>query len=275
MNTECFILFYNHEKFVKDRLENLFEIFPIEYITIIDDFSTDNTIFEIEEFLSKKNIEIKLIKNHSNKGILNNWKYCCQLCTKDFIWILEGDDLTDINFFKRYLNVFKKNSNLDLFSGITYTIDDKNKVTGKQTKKIFQKLKIDFLLDNKLVKFSELNIILSILNIFPNLGSLIFKKNVLKSNLDLLDQELIKIEYAYDWILYYLLSKDKKLNFYFDFNAINFFRIHENNHSEQKDNSKKIKEINRVYKLMDTLNKYKQSKTIEQLRNNYLKTLNT
>ena len=274
MNTECFILFYNHEKFVKERLENLFEIFPLEYITIIDDFSSDNTVFEIEEFLSKKNIEIKLIKNSFNKGIINNWKYCCQLCTKDFIWILEGDDLTDKNFFKSYLKVLKKNDNLDLFSGITYSIDDKNKITGKQTKKIFQKLKIDFLLDDKLVKFSELNMILSILNIFPNIGSLIFKKNILKSNLDLLDQGLVKIDYAYDWILYYLLSKDKKLNFYLDFNAINFFRIHENNFSEQKDNSKKIKEINRVYKLMDYLNKHKQSKIIEHLRSNYLETLN-
>lgn len=272
MNLDCFIIFYNQENFVEQRLNNIFKILPVKNITIINDHSIDNTLEKIKRFLFKKKIKSNLINNSHNKGILKNWKFCAETATKDDIWILEGDDLTDINFINRYNIIKKKYSEIDIFSGITYRIDHKNKIIGRQTQEIFEKLNVKFLGNEEVHKFSQLNFVLSILNLFPNIGSFVFNKNVFKENLFKIHENNLLVNYAFDWVLYYIISQNENLKFYFDFKAINFFKVHNRNFSEQYDKSKKIKEIKLVY---DYFDKYlnKQSEELDELRQRYINSI--
>ena len=272
MNLDCFIIFYNQENFVEQRLNNIFKILPVKNITIINDHSIDNTLEKIKRFLFKKKIKSNLINNSHNKGILKNWKFCAETATKDDIWILEGDDLTDRNFLKRYKIIKQSHNDIDIFSGVTYSINDKNEITGKQTKNIFKKLNLKFLINEEVTRFSELNFILSILNLFPNIGSLIFNKNVFKENLFKLNGKDLLVNYAFDWILYYIISQNENLKFYFDFKAINYFKIHDKNFSEQHDKSKKVREIKLAYNFFD---KYQNNQSIElvKLRERYINSL--
>lgn len=272
MNVHCFVIFYNHENFVEQRLNNITQIFPHKNITIIDDFSTDHTLIKVKEFLFKNKIQSNLIDNSNNKGIFENWKYCAENATEEAIWILEGDDLTDQNFINRFKKIISHND-LDIFSGVTYSLNNKNQIIGNQTKKIFKKLKVDFLTKEEVTDFSKLNFILSILNLFPNIGSFIFKKNILKEILGNIEIKKNSISYAFDWILYFLLSQKKNLKFYFDFKAINFFKIHGNNFSEQKDKIKKVQEIKLVYDFIDKYNHNYSTKNLTELRNKYLETI--
>tara|TARA_X000000950_G_scaffold287842_1_gene401898 strand:+ start:202 stop:1026 length:825 start_codon:yes stop_codon:yes gene_type:complete len=273
MIVECFIIFYNHEKFIKDRLLNVFNIFDPKYVTLIDDFSTDNTRNEIENFLSKNKTTCNFLKNPSNFGILKNWFLCTVYCQSKYIWILEGDDLTDDNFLKIFKKTNESIKDLDLFSGVTHAIDSKNRITGKQSDNIFRKLNIDFLLKKKVVKFSQLNFFLSIFNIFPNIGSFIFKNQVLNETLFKLTSYKLNIRYSYDWLLYYKLSQNKNLNFHFNKNAINYFRIHEDNFSEQNNRDIKMQEIKSFYKTIDEYFKISKNSNLKTNRANYLKSL--
>ena len=273
MIVECFIIFYNHEKFIKDRLSNVFKIFDPKYVTLIDDFSTDNTRNEIENFLSKNKTTCNFLKNPSNFGILKNWFLCTVYCQSKYIWILEGDDLTDDNFLKIFKKTNESIKDLDLFSGVTHAIDSKNRITGKQSDNIFRKLNIDFLLKKKVVKFSQLNFFLSIFNIFPNIGSFIFKNQVLNETLSKLTSYKLNIRYSYDWLLYFKLSQNKCLNFHFNKKAINYFRIHGDNFSEQNNTNLKIQEIKSFYKTIDKDLKISKNSNLKTTRARYLKSL--
>ena len=56
MNVDCFVIFYNHVNFVEQRLNNIAQILPHKNITIIDDFSTDDTLNTVKNFLFKNKI---------------------------------------------------------------------------------------------------------------------------------------------------------------------------------------------------------------------------
>lgn len=273
MDLQCFVIFYNHDKFVNDRLKNIFQIINPKNVIIIDDFSIDNTSDKIKEFISNNNVEPTFIQNSSNLGILKNWKACSKLCLTEFLWILEGDDLTDLNFLKRFEKISSKFKNFDIFSGVTYSIDDQNKITGKQSEKFFKNFHLDYLLENNLNHFKKLSLLLRVVNLFPNIGSFIFKKNVFCKAINKMDKRILNINYCYDWVLYYLLSKEKKIKFFLDLKSINYFRIHEHNFSEQKDNRVKLKEIKLMYEFIDNYSNYNNKNEISILREKYLKSI--
>ena len=273
MTVECFIIFYNQEKFVDQRLSNLFKIFNPSSVTIIDDFSSDNTDTLIKKFLLNHKLNSKYIRNTSNKGIIYNWNLCCDISKREYVSILEGDDLTHQNFFVRFEKIRKRFNLIDLFSGVSFTINDKNKITGMQTEKSLEKLNIQFLKEYKMHKFSELNFLLSIVNFFPNIGSFIFRRKILELALNDIKKYSLDVKYAFDWILYYTLSKQKNINFFFDLKAINYFKIHNNNLSQKNIKMHRVNEINLVYKYIDYLQNNKISSNIKRHRKAYLNSL--
>ena len=76
------------------------------------------------------------------------------------------------------------------------------------------------------------------------------------------------INYAYDWVLYYLLSLETEIKFYFDIQAINYFRIHDTNFSQNRDKLSKIKEVNLVYRYIDNLNVNKDLRFLNEMKIN-------
>lgn len=103
---------YNGAKYLEKQLNSIFNqtITPDE-IVITDDCSIDSTINILEKY-KKKYSCIKLIKNTSNKGFVDNFKYAISLTTGDIIFFCDQDDIWYKNKVEKMLNLFIKNNNI-------------------------------------------------------------------------------------------------------------------------------------------------------------------
>ncbi len=100
---------YNNEKWCVDNLKSVLNQDYSKYeIIYIDDCSTDNTAFVVEEYLSKDPhflAKTTLIKNNKRKGALENFYTIISLCNDtDIIALLDGDDWFSGNHVLKILN---------------------------------------------------------------------------------------------------------------------------------------------------------------------------
>jgi len=85
---------YNHEKYVAAALTSFFQQkvnFDFEVI-VSDDCSTDNTVHIVEAFAVKYPNQVKIIRHHSNIGMMANFKEALDACSGQYIALCEGDD---------------------------------------------------------------------------------------------------------------------------------------------------------------------------------------
>jgi len=98
--------FYNHEKFIEERLDSILAQ-PFKDIEIIalDDCSTDNTVAKVRPYL--RDSRVTLIENETNSGSpFRQWEKGIRLAAGDVVWIAEGDDSCSTNFLSELLPKF-------------------------------------------------------------------------------------------------------------------------------------------------------------------------
>jgi glycosyltransferase involved in cell wall biosynthesis len=109
-------------------------------LIIVDDFSTDDTVYFIESLIKELKIEnvTKLIKNNSNKGYGHSLRKAIEASTGELIAIIDSDDaLADINAFKMCADIHKKNPQVALTYSNYWECDPKlNKVKLYETRQI-------------------------------------------------------------------------------------------------------------------------------------------
>jgi glycosyltransferase involved in cell wall biosynthesis len=97
---------YNHEKFIRDRIESILSqtILDIEII-ILDDCSSDSTALIAQEYLSDPRVRFE--RNEVNSGSpFIQWSKGAQMANSELVWIAEGDDLATDNFLAATLPAF-------------------------------------------------------------------------------------------------------------------------------------------------------------------------
>ncbi len=85
---------YNHAEFVEKAIRSVFAQvvdYPIELV-ICDDASSDGTPDIIRSLLPPANIVVKLNLRESNVGMLRNFSAAIEMCSGQYIALLEGDD---------------------------------------------------------------------------------------------------------------------------------------------------------------------------------------
>jgi glycosyltransferase involved in cell wall biosynthesis len=99
--------FYNHQKYVDERLSSILEqsIKDIEVIAL-DDCSSDDTVAQIHPYLQKDK-RLTLVKNTTNSGSpFRQWQKGIALAKSDVVWVAEGDDSCSGNFIATLLPNF-------------------------------------------------------------------------------------------------------------------------------------------------------------------------
>jgi glycosyltransferase involved in cell wall biosynthesis len=82
---------YNGEKYIYDQLESiLIQLNVNDEIIISDDFSSDNTIFEVKRFADTR---IKIIYNFGDKGYTSNFENALKNVSGDIIFLSDQDDI--------------------------------------------------------------------------------------------------------------------------------------------------------------------------------------
>jgi len=112
---------YNVEKYIRDSLLCIINqtIKNIEIICI-DDASTDNTLKILNEFKTKDN-RIQIISKINNEGLSISRNKALELAKGKYIAFVDGDDLMDLNLFKKAFNLAETNkSDLVIWDHLTF-----------------------------------------------------------------------------------------------------------------------------------------------------------
>lgn len=105
---------YNSEKYIIQQLESIVnQTIKVDEVIIQDDFSTDNTIKIITEFIKLNKItNWRIERNNINKGYIWTFKEAIRKCKGDIIILCDHDDIWLKNKNEIIINEFKKNKNI-------------------------------------------------------------------------------------------------------------------------------------------------------------------
>lgn len=102
---------YNGEKYISKQLNSILnqeDYFPDE-IVVCDDISSDATLEILNKYQKKYPAVFKIIANEINLGSNKNFEKAISLCTGDYIFLSDQDDLWKKDKIKKILAVFKQN----------------------------------------------------------------------------------------------------------------------------------------------------------------------
>lgn len=102
---------YNGACFVEEQLHSILEqVLPVQEIVICDDGSHDETIGVVRHIASSHSeIEWIIHQNSSNLGVIKNFEKAIELCTGDFIFLSDQDDVWHKEKTKIISDYFEEN----------------------------------------------------------------------------------------------------------------------------------------------------------------------
>lgn len=124
---------YNGEKFIREQLESILkQTIAIDEIIICDDGSNDRTFQIIEDIQSKFPNRISLFKNEVNLGSNKNFEKAITICSGDYIFLSDQDDIWKNNKVEKIMNTFEENQSLEgVFSNADLINDEGHNFTKK------------------------------------------------------------------------------------------------------------------------------------------------
>lgn len=126
---------YNYANFIEQTLNSIKnQTYKNIEIIIVDDFSSDNSVHIIENFINNNpDLNIKLIKHEKNYGQLKSILTGLNCATGDFISFIDSDDVIFENYTQTLLNILNT-TNVAFISCKNTTIQENNKTSKVQTK---------------------------------------------------------------------------------------------------------------------------------------------
>lgn len=112
---------YNGEKYICEQIESILnQSMKVDEIIVCDDGSSDSTI----ELLKK--YPVKVVQNDMNLGYRLNFKKAMELCSGDYIFLCDQDDIWLPHKVEEMMRMMKTHSNMHVLSSSFIYIDDKN-----------------------------------------------------------------------------------------------------------------------------------------------------
>jgi glycosyltransferase involved in cell wall biosynthesis len=233
---------YNHAKFIRQRLLSIFDQSYQNFeVIILDDHSDDDSLIEIEPFLSDR--RVRLYVNSENSGSpFKQWCKGIGLARGEYIWVAESDDYADSSFLESMTRVINL-SGVGLVYCRSTDVDRCSQPLGFSDDHVDISRAIP--LDESIFTFScgmdFIRLALLEKNSIVNASAVLFRSSVIKKFIF----SLTCHKYLGDWILYTLcIGKegvallDKPLN---------FFRKHQSTTRYAKKNSEEWEVLRREY----------------------------
>ena len=200
---------YNHEKYLKQRLESIFnQTYRNFEVILLDDCSNDASQKILREYADNPKVS-HCIFNETNSGnTFIQWNNGIALAKGDYIWIAESDDFCELNFLEeltkpliqddKIVLAYCQSNRTDEFG--VHTGDWLNHTDGLDNT-FFLK---NFILDGNV--FIERFLIYR--NVIPNASAVLFRKKS-ALNLGKLETDTF-LKYCGDWLFYFkLIAKNK------------------------------------------------------------------
>ncbi|MEH7239562.1 glycosyltransferase [Bacillus sp. JJ1562] len=230
---------YNNEEYLEEAVESILnQTFSDFEFIITDDCSVDNSLKIIESYAAIDD-RIIIIKNQQNMGLTKSLNNMINLANAEYIARMDGDDIADLDRFKKQMSVINDKPEIDLIFGDTSLIDEK----GSRICDSWRPKKLENILKN-----------LEYHNFIPH-PTVIFKKSAVQS-LGGYNEE-------------YKLGQDKELWVRFKNNGYKFYYINQfllSYRINPKSVRRKVN-VNRYYFLANTcINNKKKKKVFNYIR---------
>ena len=213
---------YNHEKYLRERLESVYnQTYKNFEVILLDDCSTDNSREILTEFYNLHKDNTRIIFNEENSGgVFNQWRKGINAARGDLIWIAESDDYSSENFLSELVGAFNDESVQLAFSRSDFIQDGVKTFSTEMYladiedfdwSKNFSVTAADFVMYG-----------MSIKNIIPNVSSVIFRKP------EKIHAEIIELwkdmKLCGDWLFYLDIIKGGCI--YYTPTTTNYYRVH-------------------------------------------------
>lgn len=203
---------YNHERFLNQRLESVFnQTFQDFEVILLDDCSTDNSQEILLQYAQHPKVSHCVFNKVNSGNTFVQWQKGIQLAKGEYIWIAESDDYCELDFLKEVSKPLIENKDVSLSYCQSNRVNEDGEIMGTWKfhtddldEIIFDH---DFVMDGNL--FAQKYLIYK--NVIPNASALLFRKEAFQ----LLDEKNVKHELRYcgDWLLYFKMVLNKKIAF--------------------------------------------------------------
>lgn len=120
---------FNGSKYVTQQIDSILNqspVFPFEII-VCDDKSTDDTLKVLNEYKNLHPTIFKVFTNEINLGSTKNFEKAISLCSGDYIFLSDQDDIWKNNKIQKILSVFNENPTAEgVFSNADLIDKDNN-----------------------------------------------------------------------------------------------------------------------------------------------------
>jgi glycosyltransferase involved in cell wall biosynthesis len=123
---------YNGSKFIEQQINSILnQTIKVDEIIVCDDKSTDATISILKK-IQKNNPAIVINENELNLKSTKNFEKAIQLCSGDYIFLADQDDLWNIEKVAKTLAIFKENPSAEgVFSNADLIDANGNSLSNK------------------------------------------------------------------------------------------------------------------------------------------------
>lgn len=210
---------YNGEHYVEEQLSSIIhQSRQVNEIIICDDCSKDHTTEIIRSFQNQyKDINIKLYINEKNVGYRDNFKKAISLCSGDYIFLSDQDDIWKKEKVEEMIKMIQAHPNIEVLASSFSYIDEHGAFLDgaeKNTTLYQGSIKEEEL---KPIKFEEF----LIHNYFQGC-TLVFTKTMKDVFLNYFTNEI-----PHDWLIVILSSTRNSM--YFWNHSLSYYRLHGNN----------------------------------------------
>lgn len=241
---------YNHSRFLKQRLDSVFnQTYQDFEVILFDDCSTDSSTEILEKYSQNPKVSYYIVNSKNSGSTFKQWNKGFSLAKGEYIWISESDDWANITFLQTVVPILESNSNVGIVLTQSYKADIESNILEKIdcgysdysfTKDIAFVHGKDFIL-NKMLEYNGI----------PNASALVFKKELLKKAGFANENQRLFSDWL-QWIKFLAISDIAICNQY-----LNYFREHQSTVrksiaydvycNEYFDFLKKVLKINKKY----------------------------
>jgi len=215
---------YNHEKFLKQRLESIFnQTYENFEIILLDDKSTDDSISILKQYANHPKVAHCAFNKTNTGNTFVQWQKGISLAKGELIWIAETDDYCESNFLEKLVQPFQEDLEVVLTYCQSNRVNENGEVTGNWISHTQDLYPQNIFLTNFIMQGNEfIEQFLICKNVIPNVSAVLIKKDAIdiKQHLELAST----FRYCGDWMFYFKLIVNKKVAFISE--SLNSFRHH-------------------------------------------------
>ena len=128
---------YNHERFLRQRIDSVIEqTYNDLEIIILDDASTDNSLSIIEDY-ARRDPRITVVVNDKNSGgPFGQWNKGAELARGEYLWFAESDDSCETQFLEQLIPLLDENPQVGIAYCQSYLTDEQNQIINSYRKNL-------------------------------------------------------------------------------------------------------------------------------------------